>query len=554
MTSIYNILNKTRVLFFIYKIMLVLFVASFLSCEGVLDKKPLDKYSDALVWQDPTLISMFVSSTYRAIPSFGSLPSHLSCFTDEMEVIGDGFDSQFNAGQATPSNIIGSPLNYWPTYFSIIRRCNIFLVEIQKSTIDEALKTRMTGEIKVIRAWSYHNLINLYGGVPLIKKPLTLADDLHLPRNTYDECLALVLTDLDEAAAVLPLTYAAADMGRLTKGAALAIKSRALLYAASPLNNPTNDLTKWQKASDAAKAVIDLGVYSLYNDYKSLFLASASYNSEIIWQRPFNNIVDFEIAVESALYPGGYNGRSQLHPIHNIVADYEMKNGLLPANDPAYDPQNPYVNRDPRFYASILYEGALFKGRAVQVYVPFGLDGDQPSGGAINVTRPGYFLRKYMDENITDPIDTRIGNTPWTFFRLGEIYLNYAEANYYLGNEVVCREYINKIRSRTGVLMPAVTETGANLLKRLQNERRIELAFEGHRFFDVRRWKIAPVVLNINTKKMLVQKNATTGVISFSVIDLLPARAFFDKNYRLPIPQTEIDKNTNPGFTQNTGY
>lgn len=553
MTTIYNILNKTRVSFYIYKIMLLLFVVSLLSCEGVLDKKPLDKYSDALVWQDPTLISMFVSNTYRSIPSFGALPCQLAAFTDEMEIIGDGFDSQANGGTMTPSNVV-APLNFWTPYYSIIRKCNIFMDKIQTSGIDAALKTRMTGEMKVIRAYSYFYLINAYGGVPLIKTPLTLADDLNLPRNTYDECLAFVIADLDEAATMLPTTYAAADLGRITKGAALAVKSRALLYAASPLNNATNDLSKWQKAADAAKAVIDMGVYSLYPDYKKLFLQSAAYNSEIIWQRPFNNIIDFEIAVESALYPGGYNGRSQIHPIHNIVADYEMTSGLLPANDPAYNPQNPYVNRDPRFYASILYEGAQFKGRAVQVFVPFGLDGDQPSGGAINVSRPGYFLRKFMDETINDPIDTRIGNTPWTFFRYGEILLNYAEANYYLGNEVVCRDNINKIRSRPGVLMPNVTESGANLLKRLQNERRIELAFESHRFFDVRRWKIAPVVLNVNCKKMLVQKDPTTGVTTYSVIDLLPARAFFDKNYRMPIPQSEIDKVKNPGFTQNPGY
>jgi hypothetical protein len=383
----------------------------------------------------------------------------------------------------------------------------------------------------------------------VIKKPLTLADDLKIARSSYDECSAFIITELDEAIAMLPLTYAAADQGRITKGAAMSIKSRTLLYAASPLNNSANDKTKWQKAADAAKAVIDLNVYSLYSDYKNLFLRAAAYNSEIIWQRPYNNLVDFEIAVEVALYPPGSNGRSQTSPIHNVVADYETVNGLLPQDDPSYNPQNPYVNRDPRLNASILYDSALFKGRRIQIFTPGGIDADIAGS---TVPRPGYYLRKFNDTTIVDPINTRIGNTPWTFFRYAEILLNYAEASYFLGDETNARTYVNKVRSRPGVLMPPVTESGIALLKRIQNERRIELAFEGHRFFDVRRWKIAPQVLNVNAKKMSVIKNTVTGVRTYTVVDLLPARAFSDKNYLLPIPQTEIDRD--PSLIQNPGY
>lgn len=523
------------------------------SCSKVLDKKPLSSYSDAIVWEDETLISSFVNNVYRSMPhgGFGGLPSYLGSFTDEQEVIGDGFDATFNAGNVTPSNIAGTALDYWSSYFSVIGKCNIFLDRITTSEITDSVKRRLTGEIKVLRAFAYFNLISFYGGVPIVDKPMTLADDLYIPRKTYDECLAFIIKDLDEAAAILPLTYDAANRGRVTRGVAMAIKSRALLYAASPLNNPANDRAKWQAASDAAKAVIDLGLYQLHNNYKALFLQSAMYNNEIIWQRPFNNLVDFELAVESALYPAGSNGRAQTSPLHNVVADYETTNGLLPKDDPAYNPQNPYVNRDPRFYASILYEGATFKGRPIEVFVPGGLDSDVPPSGT-TVPRPGYYLRKFMDEAITDPINTRIGNTPWTFFRYGEILLNYAEAQYFLGNEPAARTYINLVRSRPGVNMPAVTQGGTALLARIQNERRIELAFEGHRFFDVRRWKIAPTVLNTNAKKMLVQRNPTTLVKTYTVVDFLPARAFTDKNYLLPIPQSEIERNKN--LVQNPGY
>lgn len=552
MIIMYNMLHKMRVHAFVYKAMMIVLTVCLFSCsKNVMDKKPLNSYSDAVVWQDSTLIKSFVSNVYRSMPTgnFGGLPAYLGCFTDEEDVIGDGFDAVFNAGNATPSNIIGTPLDYWGPYYGVIGKCNIFLDRIQQSKIAEPLKTRLTGEIKVLRAYAYFGLVSFYGGVPLIKKPLTLADDLKIARSTYDESVAFIISELDEAIPMLPLTYIAAEQGRITKGAAMSIKSRALLYAASPLNNSGNDKAKWQKAADAAKAVIDLNIYSLYSDYKNLFLRGAAFNSEIIWQRPYNNLVDFEIAVEVALYPPGSNGRAQLSPIHNVVADYETLNGLLPQDDPSYNPQNPYVNRDPRLNATILYDSALFKGRRIQIFTPGGIDADIAGS---TVPRPGYYLRKFNDTTIVDPINTRIGNTPWTFFRYAEILLNYAEASYFLGDEVTARTYINKVRSRPGVLMPAVTESGAVLLKRLQNERRIELAFEGHRFFDVRRWKIAPQVLNVNAKKMSVIKNTTTGVRTYTVIDFLPARAFFDKNYLLPIPQTEIDRD--PLLIQNPGY
>jgi hypothetical protein len=546
-------LHKIKALAFIYKSMMIasLVICLFSCSKNVMDKKPLNSYSDAVVWQDSTLIKAFVNNVYRSMPTgnFGGLPTYLGCFTDEEEVIGDGFDAVFNAGNVTPSNIIGTPLDYWGPYYGVIGKCNIFLDRIQQSGIAEPLKKQLTGEIKVLRAYAYFRLISFYGGVPVIKKPLTLADDLKIARSSYDECSAFIITELDEAIAMLPLTYAAADQGRITKGAAMSIKSRTLLYAASPLNNSANDKTKWQKAADAAKAVIDLNVYSLYSDYKNLFLRAAAYNSEIIWQRPYNNLVDFEIAVEVALYPPGSNGRSQTSPIHNVVADYETVNGLLPQDDPSYNPQNPYVNRDPRLNASILYDSALFKGRRIQIFTPGGIDADIAGS---TVPRPGYYLRKFNDTTIVDPINTRIGNTPWTFFRYAEILLNYAEASYFLGDETNARTYVNKVRSRPGVLMPPVTESGIALLKRIQNERRIELAFEGHRFFDVRRWKIAPQVLNVNAKKMSVIKNTVTGVRTYTVVDLLPARAFSDKNYLLPIPQTEIDRD--PSLIQNPGY
>ena len=548
-----NLLNKTEKSAFIYKIIMIfsiVLIAS--SCEDVLDKTPLDRYSDATVWQDPALIEQFVSNTYRIVPtgfqttySFPALAC-LGCFTDEIDG-GSEFSDDVNAGNLTPSNL--GELDYWERYFNVIGNCNIFLDRIQTSTIEEALKSRMTGEIKVIRAFSYFQLISFFGGVPIVDRPLTLVDDLNIPRSSYDEVMDFVISDLDEAAPLLPLEYGDEDKGRITKGAALAVKSRALLYAASPLNNAGNDQNKWQMAADAAKAVIDLNQYSLYPDYKALFLEEAAYNAEVIWSRPYNNSVDFEgAAVEWFLFPPGSGGRANSGPLHNLVAHYETLNGLLPENDPSYNLQDPFVNRDPRFYASILYDEAPFKGRQIETFLPGGLDSDDLA----NVPSSGYFIRKFMDESITNPTENNLGNTPWIRFRYAEILLNYAEANYFLGNEAIARDYINMVRSRPGVEMPDVTESGEALFERFVNERRIELAFEEHRWFDVRRWEIAPEVLSIPGKQMKILKDTITSEKTYEVVNYKPSRAFFERNYLLPIPQYEMEKN--PLFVQNPGY
>ncbi len=516
----------------------------------------MSSFTEETVWKDASLVESFVNNTYRIIPSgfYYSMTNSLSTLTDENNARANAAAIAINAGNITPDALAG--LDYWNDpqrgYYKVVTKTNIFFSKIDEAPIDKAIKSRMIGEMKFIRAYSYFRLISFFGGVPLIIKPFGLNDDFQIPRNTYEECLTFALKEFDEAASLLPVSYPAAEKGRITKGAALAMKARALLYAASPQYNLANDKAKWQLAANAAKAVIDMNQYSLYPDYKSLFLASAMYNSEIIWNRPFNLSIDPDNTfVELSQYPNGYGGFAQVHPLQNIIDDYETINGKLPKNDPAYDVQNPYVNRDPRFYASILYDGAPFKHRSVETFLPGGEDSNEGSSQPWNSTQTGYYLRKFLDESITNPGGVNIGSTPWTFVRYAEILLNYAEAMYNLGNEIICREYINKVRSRQSVNMPPVTESGAALLARLQQERRIELAFEEHRYFDVRRWKIAPQVLNVPARRMGIVKNLTTGKKTYTVIDF-QQRAFFDRNYLVPIPAYEIQKN--PKLVQNPGY
>ena len=465
------------------------------------------------------------------------------------------------AGNITPTTL--GVLDFWTKggemgsnygYWKVITNCNIFFDKIGASPIDTTVKNQMIGEMTFLRAYAYFKLVAFFGGVPLITKPFNLTDSFDVARNTYNQCMNFVVLELDKAANLLPLRYSAADKGKITKGAALSAKSRALLYMASPLNNPSNDITKWQAAADAAKAVIDLNEYSLFPSYKDLFLRANSYNSEVIWSRPFNYAADPELSqggVELSLLPNGYNGFGQAHPLQNLVDAFETTSGKLPADDPNYDPQNPYVNRDPRFYATILYDGAPFQGRPVETFIPGGKDSNEGPVSANNATTTGYYYRKFIDELIVNPTPNNQGSSPWIFIRYAEILLNYAEAEYFLGNEATCREYINIVRSRPSVNMPPVTESGAALLTRLQHERQIELVFEEHRYFDVRRWKIAPITDNIPGRKMTIVKNLITGVKTYTVSDFL-TRAFTDKNYLVPIPQSEINKDAlltqNPGF------
>lgn len=559
MNLIYNLLNrKTRSSVF-YGVMLILLLTMISSCsKNFLNKAPSNSYTDAAVWKDPNLVELYVNNTYRVMPTgYTYRSAALGGVTDELYRRGNG-NSFINSGNMTSTQ--SGLLDFWTnsvncSYWPVISKCNIFFKNIGATQIyDTALKNRLIGEMKFLRAFAYFRLVAFYGAVPLITTPFDLTDDFKIPRNTYDQCMNFVVTELDTAAALLPPTYSGADLGRISKGAALAAKSRALLYMASPLNNSSNSPAKWQAAADAAKAVIDLNQYSLYPDYKGQFLRVNSYNSETIWSRPYNSSVSDEgVYNELNLYPNGYNGFGQVHPYQNIVDEFEMVSGKLPKDDPAYDPQNPYVNRDPRFYATILYDGAPFQGRAVETFIPGGLDSREGPVQNFNATVTGYYLRKFIDESIINPSTTNQGNSPWIFFRYAEILLNYAEAEYFLGDEATCRQYIDMVRSRPSVNMPPVTESGAALLIRVEHERQIELCFEEHRWFDVRRWKIAPIVLNTLPQRMDIVKDLSTGIKTYTVNTMNQFTfVFTDKNYLVPIPQSEIDKD--PLLTQNPGY
>ena len=530
-------------------------VLAFNSCD-VLDMKPLDKVSDADVWEDSALIELYVNASYNSIyHEFGQ--DMLSDASDETYCIHNwGNMWVVQKGEMTSDNVTGVSVkvNYWSNAYSNIRSINVFFDRIDDAPVETDLKNRMKGEMKFIRAWIYANLIWRYGDVPLITSLFELNQDYKVTRDSYGDCVDFITKELDEAISLLPAKSSGETLGRATGDACKALKARVLLYAASEQNNPSHSKEKWEAAAEATKAVLDAG-YSLGNDYQSVFLED---NDEIIFARYFTqaNSTDF------MLWNGrnASNGWTGENPTQNLVNAYEMTNGELPylneelplKINPAsgYDESNPYAGRDPRLDASILHDGSMWAGRETETWHG-GLDSPESSIGSWNASKTAYAFKKFMVESIPPTGSSIKPENPWIFFRLAEFYLNYAEIMYELGNEEQAREYVNKVRGRQSANMPPVTVSGEKLRDKIRNERRVELAFEGHRFFDVRRWGIADKTENRDLLAMNIQKKED-GSKTYE-ISLLLKRSFLEQHKLVPIPRTEIDKSEG-SLVQNPGY
>jgi len=414
----------------------------FSSCKkNYLDIVPTDRVSNTAILADSSLFEDYVINRYLGVklqdkeaegtpPGFGRgfEYSMWSSVTDESIYNNDDNTWLIQRGQLAPENL-GMAGTIWGRSYRSIRECNYGLVNITSVNMSSVHKTWLTGELRFIRAFRYQDLIRNYGGVVLMgDKVLDLADNLTdaslFTRASIKDCIDYVVSQLDSAVSELPAANDATlwVLGRATKGAALALKSRLLLYAASPLYNTGT----WAAAAAAAQAVIDLNQYSLEPDYGSLFRNSAS--NEIIFERLYA-IGARHVCMEIANGPNGYGGWAGNTPLQNFVDAYETSNGK-DINDAGsgYNEQNPYVNRDPRLAATVLYNNAPYRGSTVQIYTPNGKDSkDGPSNW--NTTKTGYYLRKFMDDD--NPIDNPwnvAGLQPWIYFRLAEIYLNYAEA------------------------------------------------------------------------------------------------------------------------------
>ncbi|HLP38134.1 RagB/SusD family nutrient uptake outer membrane protein [Lacibacter sp.] len=533
--------------------------------KDFLDVVPTDRLSEEALLADSTLFESFVTNRYLGvrlqdkedIPGFGRGFTWAMWASLSDEAIYNNDDNTWGIvrGLLAPENL-GIAGTVWGRSYRGIRECNFALGNIAKVTMSAEHKNRLIAELKFIRAYRYFDLIINYGGVILLgDKVYKLDDDFSdasiYTRSTIKQSIDYTLAELTAAASGLPAFNSSSwKLGRATNGAALALKARLALYAASPLYGAGS----WTDAAAAAKAVIDLNRYSIYTGgYRKLFLTPD--NNEIIFERLYTKGAS-HFPLEIACAPNGYGGWGGNTPLQNLVDDYETKDGN-PIEDPTsgYSLQNPYANRDQRFYETILYNGAPYRGRNVETFLPGGKD-SKDGNENWNTSKTGYLLLKFLNDEypINNPWEVA-GFQPWIYMRYAEVLLNYAEAqNEAVGPDASVYRSVNQIRQRPGINMPPLPAglSQSQMRDRIRNERRVELAFEEHRFYDVRRWKIAMQTENEPAYGIDVQKLGN-GTFVYSTKVALTGRKFEDKHHWLPIPRAEIQA-SNGKISQNTGY
>lgn len=505
------------------------------SCrKDLLNTNPNDRYVESNFWESAEAAEAALSGCYsvltytglfggEATPSFEETASpnaYNYSNTVSYNSIAEGQQS------ASTGGIISSR---WKDCYSGIGRCNTFLARVDEVAMDDALKTRMKGEARFLRALYYFMLENYYGDVPLILDAPDRETQADLPRTPREQVVQQVLVDLDSAAKVLPLKYGATDKGRATKGAALAMKARVLFFEASPLFNTSNSTDKWQAAADAAQAVMDMAAsagYGLYDNYRAMFLPQNENNKEVIFDVEF---IYPDLGNSFDLICRQYNTNA---PLLDLAQAYEMKNGL-PITDPAsgYDPAKPYLNRDPRLYATIVFPGDTYMGKTV-------------TASRFAVT--GYGMKKYSIYDKETPAagtsDLKGGQseTNYIVIRYADILMMYAEAkNEASGPDASILSALNLVRKRAGMPEFTGTYTQSELRDIIRHERRIEFAGEGMYYNDIRRWKTAEQELN--------QTIYTYNGSAIETRKFNPAR-----DYWWPIPLTELD--LNPQLEQNPNY
>ena len=547
---------------------IILFSVFLVSCEGYLDPEVM---TDLTVDQATTEYSYSrqrVASIYSdVIAGFLNIDgAMLASASDESEHTLETSDIQnFNRGSW---NEYVNPDNVWGTYYRAIRKANQFLAFSDNINLDqyknnptqqEAYQVylkevnRYKYEVRFLRAYFYFELIKRYGGVPLVTGLYSMEDTFdNIPRNSLADCITFIVNECDAAAEVLPIRYASGELGRATSIAALALKSRVLLYSASELFNNASwaqgyakpELislsgdrnARWQDAADAAKEAINLAEsngYYLSTNYRNIFGVNAHSNSEVFFtRRQPDNSNDFERANISVGFDLGNSGTT---PTQNLVDAYEMTDGSTFDWNNTEHASNPYSNRDPRLAMTIVTNYSNYKGRRMESWEG-GLDGKP----IVHSTKTGYYLRKYVNEEL-DLVTNQTSAHSWVIFRLAELYLNYAEALNEIepGNSDI-KKYYDKVRNRNGVNMPGLplSLNQSQTRERIYNERRVEFAFEDHRLWDLRRWMMATTVLASPVKGVKVTR-LSPDQFNYTVIDVEP-RTFLPKMFFYPIPQNEV--------------
>ena len=458
----------------------------------------------------------------------------------------------------------------WTKAYTAIADVNMYLEKIDETDISDwqynsdypkwvAQMELFPYELRFLRAYFYFELFRTYGDVPLVTTTLTNGQANNMKRTSADEIVKFIVDECDAVAPYLPESYTTeveAEIGRATRVAAFALKARTLLYAASPLHNPTGDKAKWAKAAEACKYILDnASAWGLkLSTYNTLWGHDAFFNSELIFGigRGDDN------AFEMANYPIGVeNGASGNCPTQSLVDQYEYQNNgeTFAQRHPGsidLNTEDPYAGLDPRFALTVVKNGDEWPSNGAQKKAIETFIGGFNAAPKYGATPTGYYLKKYVDGSCVTTADnqTRRRHT-WIVFRLGEFYLDFAEAAFNATGSANDKTYgisandaINVLRTRADINMPKFKEDGDAWVARYERERLVELAFENHRFWDVRRWKKGAQyfktiqVANIDSNLKLTRSTVT--------------RQWDDKYNFYPIPQSELKKN--PNLTQNPGW
>ncbi len=543
------------------------------SCTDFLDKDPKvdTKLTYEQIFSDVHFAPGFLNNIYNSVPDgysrFGGAMLAAACD----EAVCSNVGSPINLFNKSAINATTNPDDAWDEMYSGIRKCNIFLKELQPDGIitksnsipvtkeGVAVRSYYKGQALFLRAFFHFELLKRYQNIFYVSKVKDtynedeLFSDVQLP---YSQVVDSIVRDCDSATIYMPLAYPDDSYkGRPTSMTPIALKSRVLLYAASPLNNTLNDKTKWKRAADAAKVIIDSKKYALVS-FSGVF--TTLYNNEIIFAARAYNRND----IEKNNYPVSYQGSGYMNPTEDLVEAYGMTAKTYKNRNVDYNPADPYslVNakkREDRLRYTVYFNASLLKDTIVSSFVG-GKDG---LFSAPTATKTGYYMSKFIDPSL----DLAKGNTSlrgWVYMRYAEILLNYAEAlNEYdnVANFTAITNALDLLRNRANLRTfdtadKTFLKDQTEMRKYIKQERRLELAFEEHRFWDLRRWNDAITVLNQPVKGMRITKDAA-GNYAYTVFDA-DSRVFESKMNWYPIPRKEILKYRNAGKTiiQNPGW
>ena len=525
----------------------LMFTSQFLtSCHDLLEKDPTDSYSETVAWSSESSLDMYVTYLYKplnGLSNFSSL-SLTDGYTDLVKY-GNGVPQTWSAHNKIllQQNTITSdnnPMSSWGLYTDIFRE-NVFLRDagIYGNKFSEDFLNIRIAEIRFIRAVNYARMIRIFGGVILRDETNGVDSEgqKDKARATEAESWDFVLKDLEFAARHLPKEWDSKWDGRLTKGAAYAYMCRTALFA-----------KRWDVAITAADEIKKLNKYDLMDNYEDVFKVAG--NKEIIFSIAYK-IPDMPQYFDRYFAPDGKQGIIRAVPTSELVDSYDMADGT-PFSWSGSMANDPYVGREPRFYASIIYNGATWKEKKIYTYVDaengFAAYRDNMNPGE-KQTVTGYFIRKYLQENNAD-FDDKGSDQFWIEMRYAEVLLNLAEAlaeQDYSKNQDDALEALNEVRER--VNLPKRTTEEApdkdSFMKLLRKERICELAFEGFRYWDLRRWRLAGEVIDgkqaHGTK--ITKKDDNTYTYEQVSCDDNINRFFPERYYLLPIPVDELQNN-----------